>query len=116
MKVFKFGREIGQAINNYNSVSSFYSKIMKTMEPTNIGFIEIEKGGVLGYHDAPVPQLFILVQGEGWIEGEDKNRIMLKSGEGVFWKKGEGHSSGSDTGLTAIVIQSEKLEFSFKSS
>jgi hypothetical protein len=33
---------------------------------------------------------------------------MLKSSEGVFWEKGEGHSSGSDTGLTALVIQSEK--------
>jgi quercetin dioxygenase-like cupin family protein len=56
-----------------------------------------------------VPQLFIVIQGEGWIEGEDKTRITLKSGEGVFWEKGEGHTSGSDTGLTALVLQSEKL-------
>lgn len=111
MELFKFGKEISQVVNNYNSVSAFYSKITKTVEPTNIGLIHIEKGGVLGYHEAPVPQLFILVKGEGWIEGEDKKRIILKSGEGVFWGKGEYHSSGSESGLTALVIQSEKLEF-----
>ncbi|MBS4192844.1 hypothetical protein KHA94_22195 [Bacillus sp. FJAT-49705] len=65
MEVFKFGKELGQAINNYNSVSAFYLKIMKTVEPINIGLMHIEKGGVLGYHKAPVPQLFILVEGEG---------------------------------------------------
>ncbi|HJV17276.1 MAG TPA: cupin [Bacillales bacterium] len=111
MELIKSIKEIGQAVTNFNSVSAIYSKIMKTVESTNIGLMYIEKGGKLGYHEAPVPQLFILVQGEGWIEGEDKKRIMLKSGEGVFWENGEGHSSGSDTGLTALVIQSEKIEF-----
>ena len=114
MEVFKCGKELGQAVTNYNSVSAFYSKIMKSVEPTNIGLIHLEKGGVLGYHEAPVPQLFILVEGEGWIEGEDKKRVMLKSGEGVFWKKGEGHKSGSDIGYTALVLQSENLEFPIK--
>lgn len=109
MKIFKFGKEIGQPVTNYNSVSAFYSKIMKSAEPTNIGLMHIEKDGVLGYNEAPVPQLFILVKGEGWVEGEDKKRVMLKSGEGVFWKKGEGHSSGSENGFTALVLQSENL-------
>nr|WP_207627740.1 MULTISPECIES: cupin [Bacillaceae] len=100
---------IGQIIGNYNSVSAYYSKIIKTEGQTNIGFIDIDKGGIVGYHKAPVPQLFIVVKGDGWIEGEDNIRITLKSGEGVFWEKGEGHFSGSETGLTALVLQSEKL-------
>jgi quercetin dioxygenase-like cupin family protein len=107
VRLFKLG--IGQSFSNYNSVSAYYSKIVKTEEPTNIGFINIEKGGIVGYHKTPVPQLFIVVQGEGWVEGEDKTRITLNSGEGVFWEKGESHESGSDTGLTALVLQSEKL-------
>lgn len=111
MEIFKFGKEVGSAVNNYNSVSAFYSKILKTVEPTNIGLMYLEEGGTLGYHEATVPQLFILVQGDGWIEGENGKRVMLHCGEGVFWEKGEGHSSGSENGLTALVVQSEKLEF-----
>lgn len=109
MQLLKFNN-IGQRIGNYHSISAFYSKVIKTEEQTNIGFIEIKEGGIVGYHEAPVPQLFIVIQGEGWIEGEDKGRIALKCGEGVFWGKGEGHTSGSETGLTALVLQSEKLE------
>ncbi|MFJ5763166.1 cupin domain-containing protein [Neobacillus sp. NPDC093182] len=108
MRLFKVGE--GQTISNYNSVSAFYSKIIKTEEPTNIGFIDIEQGGIVGYHKAPVPQLFIVIKGEGWIKGEDNHRLTLKSGEGVIWEKGEGHTSGSEKGLTALVLQSEKLE------
>jgi quercetin dioxygenase-like cupin family protein len=110
MQVLNFGPEMGNKIRNYNSLFATYSKVLRTEESTNIGFINIEKGGVVGYHQAPVPQLFIVVNGEGWVEGEDKNRIYLKSGEGVFWKKGEGHISGSDKGLTALVLQSELLK------
>lgn len=106
MEVFNFGLKNRNKINSYNSVSAFYSKVLRTEEPTNIGFINIEKDGIVGYHEAPVPQLFFVVQGEGWVEGEDGKRVMLKSGEGVFWRKGEGHISGSKTGLTALVVQS----------
>src|SRR5690606_33914937 len=110
MQLVNFGKAAGNKINNYDSILSTYSKIMKTEEPTNIGLIHIEKGGVVGYHQAPVPQLFVVVNGEGWVEGEDKKKVYLKSGEGVFWNKGEGHLSGSDEGLTALVIQSEELK------
>jgi quercetin dioxygenase-like cupin family protein len=114
MEFLKFGKEIAQEIGNYNSVSAFYSKLMKTETPTNIGFINIEQGGVVGYHKAPVPQLFLVVEGEGWVEGEDKKRITIKRGQGVYWNKGEGHISGSEKGLTALVLQSEELESPLK--
>ncbi|RIJ63338.1 cupin [Rummeliibacillus sp. TYF005] len=110
MKILEFGKEKAKEITNYNSVSAFYSKLMKTQSPTNMGFINIEQGGIVGYHKAPVPQLFIVVEGEGWVEGEDQKRKAIKSGQGVFWKKGEGHISGSETGLTALVLQAEELE------
>ena len=109
MKLYRFEKENGQEVHNYSSVSSFYTKIMKTVEPTNIGLMYIEKGGIIGYHEAPVAQLFIIVEGEGWIEGEDRNKIILQSGEGVLWKKGEGHSCGSDNGTTALVIQASHM-------
>ncbi|MFJ8526751.1 cupin domain-containing protein [Bacillus sp. NPDC094106] len=109
MELYIFNKEDSNEIGNYNSISAFYSKILKTEEATNIGFIHIDPDGIVGYHEAPVPQLFIVVQGEGWVAGEDEKRINLKSGEGVLWNKGEGHSSGSKMGMTALVIQSKNL-------
>ena len=110
MKLFRFDKENGHEVRNYSSISSFYTKIMKTVEPANIGLMYIEKGGIIGYHEAPVAQLFIIVEGESWIEGEDRKKIILQSGEGVLWKKGEGHSCGSENGATALVIQTSHMK------
>ncbi|MFJ7405560.1 MULTISPECIES: cupin domain-containing protein [unclassified Lysinibacillus] len=110
MKIYQFSKDSGNAINNYNSHDSFYTKIMKTVEPTNIGFIYIEAGGVVGLHEAPVPQLFIVIQGEGWISGKDREKLLVKQGEGICWQEGEAHESGSDKGLTALVIQSTQID------
>lgn len=79
MQIFKFSKEEGHKISNFNSDSAFYSKLMKTEEPTNIGFIHIDKGGIVGYHKAPVPQIFIVVEGEGWVSGDDHKKITLKN-------------------------------------
>ncbi|QDP99073.1 cupin domain-containing protein [Lysinibacillus fusiformis] len=110
MEIYKFTIDVGKTIDNYNSISAFYTKIMQTVEPTNIGLIYIEPGGVVGLHEAPVPQLFVVIQGEGWVSGDDSKKVALKHGEGVLWQTGQAHASGSDTGLTALVIQSKQIE------
>ncbi|WP_241774594.1 MULTISPECIES: hypothetical protein [Lysinibacillus] len=63
MEIFKFSQDLSNQVINYDSIDVFYTKIMKTVEPTNIGFMYIEPGGVVGMHEAPVPQLFIVIQG-----------------------------------------------------
>jgi len=109
MKIFNFTQEFANQIINYDSVDAFYKKIMRTVEPTSISFMYIEQGGIVGMHEAPVPQLFIVIQGEGWICGADKEKIFLKAGEGVFWQTGQAHESGSDSGLTALVLESKQI-------
>ncbi|MFI2130722.1 hypothetical protein ACH434_11700 [Lysinibacillus fusiformis] len=60
-------------------------------------------------HEAPVPQLLIVIQGEGWVCGEDGKRVDIATGDGVLWQQGQAHESGSTTGLTALVIQAEQI-------
>lgn len=110
MKIYHFSKDCGNAIVNYDSIHSSYTKILKTVEPTNIGFIYIEAGGEVGLHEAPVPQLFIVTQGEGWVYGKEREKLLVKQGDGVYWKEGQAHASGSDTGLTALVIQSTQID------
>ena len=109
MQVFKFSKEEAKPILNYDSVFAAYNKIIRTETPANLGLMYVEANGLIGRHEAPVPQLFIVIEGDGWIQGESDEKIELKKGEAVFWAKGESHVCGSLKGLTAIVIQSEQL-------
>jgi len=72
--------------------------------------IEIGPGGVVGRHPAAVRQLFAVVRGAGWVSGGDGERVPIRAGEAVLWEAGEEHESRSDTGMTALVVESESLQ------
>lgn len=69
----------------------------------------LEENGVIGFHQAVVPQLLIIVNGKGSVRVENEEYVKVQSGEAVFWTKGEWHETKSEKGLTAIVIESEEL-------
>ncbi len=72
--------------------------------------VDIGPGGVLGRHPATVAQLFVVVSGSGWVSGEDGERVEIAAGEAALWEAGEEHESGSDEGMTALVVESERVD------
>lgn len=111
MKIYQFKKEVGKKIVKFDS-NIVMSRIIQTEKVTHIGCIYLEKDGVVGYHQAVVPQLLLIVEGEGWVRGETDDYINVQSGEAVFWSQGEWHETKTDKGLTAIVIESEELDTS----
>jgi quercetin dioxygenase-like cupin family protein len=69
-----------------------------------------EPGGEIGPHEAGYGQLFVALSGEGWVAGGDGVRHALGSGETAFIARGETHSKGSETGLTALMVQVRDLD------
>jgi hypothetical protein len=109
MKIFQFNKEAGKHITKYDS-HFVMSRIIQTEKPAHIGCMHLDAGGVVGYHQAVVPQLFLVVNGEGFVRGEENITTPIKAGEAVFWIKGEYHETTTESGLTAIVIESETLD------
>ena len=70
-----------------------------------INVIHLAPGGCVGRHRAVVPQAFCVVAGEGWVAGDDDERVAIAVGQAVEWSEGEHHAAGSDSGLTAIVVE-----------
>ena len=68
-----------------------------------------EPGGEIGPHEAGFGQLFFAVQRPGWVAGSDAVRLPLATGEAALIDRGEVHSKGSGTGLTALMIQVRDL-------
>jgi quercetin dioxygenase-like cupin family protein len=72
--------------------------------------IEIEPGGVVGRHPAVGMQLFAVLRGAGWVSGGDGARDPINAGEAVVWDPAEEHESGSDEGMTVLVVEAESLD------
>lgn len=51
-----------------------------------------------------------MTQGQGWVRDETSERIAIVPGHAVFWEKGEWHESGTNTGMMAIIIESDLLD------
>jgi quercetin dioxygenase-like cupin family protein len=69
-----------------------------------------EPGGEIGPHEAGFGQLFFAVSGTGWVAGGDAVRLPLAEGQAALVERGEVHAKGSDTGLTALMIQVRDLK------
>jgi quercetin dioxygenase-like cupin family protein len=67
--------------------------------------IYFEPGGIIGAHEAGFGQILFAVAGSGWVAGVDGQRIALAEGEAAFISRGEVHSKGSESGMTALMIQ-----------
>ncbi|MBN8191908.1 cupin [Bacillus sp. NTK074B] len=108
MKLYQFNKDSGKKITKFNS-DFIMSRITQTHKAAHIGCMHLDENGIIGYHQAVVPQLLLIVNGEGLVRGETDEFIKVHSGEAVFWEKDEWHETKTDTGLTAIVIESEEL-------
>lgn len=108
MELFKFDKSNGKQISKFNS-DFIMSRITQTTKAAHIGCIHLEENGVVGYHQAVSPQLLLIVSGEGFVRGEQEEHFKVEAGDAIFWNKGEWHETKTDTGLMAIVIESEEL-------
>jgi quercetin dioxygenase-like cupin family protein len=108
MQFYKFDKDNGKKILKFNSDFTM-SRILNTENATYIGCMYLEENGVIGYHQAVSPQLLLIINGEGYVRGDKEVYFKVRSGDAVFWKKGEWHETKTDKGLTAIVIESEEL-------
>jgi len=108
MEFYKFSKDSGKQITKFNS-DFVMSRIIQTDKETLIGCMYLEENGIIGFHQAVVPQLLLILNGEGYVRGEKEEYIKVQEGDAVFWEKDEWHETKTDKGLTAIVIESEEL-------
>lgn len=67
--------------------------------------IYFESESQIGTHPTGYGQLFLVMNGEGWVAGSDGHRIQLKAGLGAFFEPGE-----LPTALSPLYIWG-KLQF-----
>ncbi len=108
VEFYSFNKDNGMKITKFDS-DFVMSRIVRTTNATYIGFMYLEENGIIGYHQATMPQLLLVVSGEGLVRGESEEYFKIEPGTAVFWKKGEWHETKTETGLSAIVIESEEL-------
>jgi quercetin dioxygenase-like cupin family protein len=112
MKILRFDRGLGKPIDRYRSTGFLLSPVVHLFGEAVVNCAYLEVNGVIGYHQAAASQLFLVMQGEGWVRGESSERIHIQSGQAAYWESGEWHESGTETGMTAIIIEAANIDLS----
>jgi quercetin dioxygenase-like cupin family protein len=109
LKVLDYSADRALAISGFGSQAATAAPLTLPDGEAHVVCIRLGAGGLLGRHPAPVDQVFVVVEGEGWASGEEGERMAIMPGTALYWHAGEEHESGSEHGLTAIVVESERL-------
>jgi quercetin dioxygenase-like cupin family protein len=122
MRIFSFdatsGRPLTQWIDS-NGVSHrvdpktskvVISPIFSSQVGSKFACFHVGAGGFIPRHPATGPQLFAVVEGRGWVSGDDGVKVPIQAGQAAFWEPGESHESGSEPGMRVIVVEGESFD------
>ncbi|MFW3171494.1 cupin domain-containing protein [Geodermatophilus sp. CPCC 206100] len=70
-----------------------------------VDVVRIAPGGSIGRHPTRLWQLFLVVEGRGWVSGADDRPVPVEAGTAASWSPGEEHGAGSADGMLAVVVQ-----------
>ena len=110
MKLYRFDGAVGVPITRFESRNVVIARGLRTTDATQVGVMHLGANGLVGYHQATTPQLFMVIAGEGWVRGEAGDHRPIVPGQAAFWQIGEWHESGTETGMSAVVVESESLD------
>jgi len=80
--------------------------VLDGADKTRVHVARYESGSLLGRHPTKLWQLFMVIEGSGWVSGDDEVRHSISSSEAVLWHPEEEHESGSDSGMSALILAS----------
>ncbi|WP_270341172.1 MULTISPECIES: cupin [Bacillus] len=78
MKIFDFSEKVGKEISAFQS-NFIMSKIVNHQGNIHIGAMHLQENGIIGYHEAVVSQLLLIVDGEGYVCGANKEKVKVEA-------------------------------------
>ena len=109
MEIFQFDRG-EKSVGRFGSRGFLATRIAAGEGKIHLTCLTLERDGLIGPHPATNSQLFLVISGEGWVAGPDGRHIEIRTGWAVRWNAGEEHTTGTQTGLTALAVEGAPLQ------
>jgi quercetin dioxygenase-like cupin family protein len=109
MEIYSCAGSVGHAVDRFGS-AFVLSPLASSAGPAHVACVHLAAGGTVGEHDALADQLFCVVDGEGWVSGADAARRSIHPMEAAYWRSGERHAAGTDSGMVAVIMEAAAVE------
>lgn len=105
VQILPFGSSVARAVESYDARRMTTVALASGSGEAHVYVARFEPGGDIGAHVTGFGQLFIVVDGDGWVSGDDDVRVPIATGQAAFFPRGRRHAKGSETGMTAVMVQ-----------
>ena len=97
--ILSFSERQAEPIDLFESVRASGVHLGDGDGETHVYCVRFGPRGKIGEHPAGFGQLFLVIEGSGWVSGADGKRVEITAGQGAYFARGEMHSKGSDIGI-----------------
>jgi hypothetical protein len=104
MKIFRFDPKASKEDEQFGSVKAIIARVLQLDNNAEVNAVHIHPSEHLSVQQAMTQQLFLIVNGEGWVKSESGEITTVKQGQAIFWGESELPESGTDLGMTAVII------------
>jgi len=108
VKIFAF--EPTRELTRFDSRGATIGGVARASGAVRVSLLQLAADAVVGAHPAASPQLFLVVAGSGWTRSGEEPRSPVAAGEAALWDVDELHESGSEHGLTAVIVEADAIE------
>jgi quercetin dioxygenase-like cupin family protein len=109
MKIFDFGSAVGRPLTAFGSSNVWFAPVLRRT-PVSVVCMRVAPRGTIAAHPAAAAQLFLVVEGEGWVRSAPGDAVAIKAGQAAFWQSNESHESGSETGMVVIIVEGPDVQ------
>lgn len=123
MQLYHFEQTLSYSLKDFAGKNVDVLRLALILADSTVTCLYFQPGGLINAHPAGIPadriddpdmhgvnQLFLVVQGAGWVRSGDGERVPVNAGQAAFWRAREWHESGSDEGMTVIVIEGDGID------
>jgi quercetin dioxygenase-like cupin family protein len=113
MERFRFGSEVAFAPRDELLDGVTVAPLSRSIfdgSPFQAAVFRVAAGGRIVRHPASYPQILAVLDGSGKVSGPSGFEEPIEAGEAIFWQAGEEHETQTADGLTALIIEGDRLE------
>ncbi len=108
-KVLRFDKTVAEVVESFSARATSSVHLGSGSGESHAYVLHFQPGGEIGEHETEFGQLFIVVDGGGWVRsGPDQYEV--GTGDAVFLPRGTMHAKGSKSGMTVVMVQAFDLE------
>ena len=100
---------VWRVIDRYGALEATTTRLADGTGEAHVHLVRIGPGGIIDRHEAGFGQLWVPLVGTGWISGGGGVRHEIGPGAVALIERGEQHAKGSETGMTALMVQIHDL-------